>query len=178
MRIIGGSLGGRRFNPPAKTWPTRPTTDQAKESLYNILSHKLDFEAMVMLDLFGGTGSHCYECVSRGCRNATYVDSFTPAVRYVRDVVKQLGIEDQVKIVSSDALKFLHQCTQKYSFVFADPPYNWSKGDVFPDLVLESGILDINGIFVFEHSKNISFTTHKRLADTRIYGATVFSFFE
>lgn len=85
MRVIGGKLKGRRFNPPADHWPTRPTTDYAKEALFNILNNLLDFEASRVLDLFGGTGSHSYEFVSRGCQDVTYVDKFPDATRFVRE---------------------------------------------------------------------------------------------
>src|SRR5690625_1777401 len=98
MRIISGKFGGRRFYPPADKWPTRPTTDIAKEGLYNILQNWIYFEAEIFLDLFGGTGNHCYEFISRGCRDATYVDRHRPAVSFVRKTAKELQIESELTI--------------------------------------------------------------------------------
>src|SRR6056297_1025516 len=99
MRIIGGKFKGRRFTPPAKNWPTRPTTDVAKEGLFNILANSFDFSELKVLDLFGGTGNHCYEFISRGCRDATYVDKFGGAVAYVHRTAKELKVEDCLTIV-------------------------------------------------------------------------------
>ncbi|MBV6656076.1 MAG: RsmD family RNA methyltransferase, partial [Mameliella sp.] len=92
MRIIGGSFKGRRFNPPAKNWPTRPTTDFAKEGLFNIWYNMLDFEALKVLDIFGGTGNHSYEFISRGCKDVTYVDKFPGCVKFVKRTAEELGI--------------------------------------------------------------------------------------
>jgi 16S rRNA (guanine966-N2)-methyltransferase len=178
MRIIGGDLGGRRFNPPAKNWPTRPTTDYAKESLYNILSHQLDFESMRMLDLFGGTGSHCYECISRGCTDATYVDAFDAAVRYARQTSKDLKIDDYLTVIKSDVIKYIQSRPQAFTFIFADPPYDWAKVGMLPDLILDSEVLELGGLFVMEHEKKHDFSAHTACVDVRKYGATILTFFE
>ncbi len=102
MRIIGGKLKGRRFNPPAKNWPTRPTTDIAKEGLFNILTNRLYFDETQVLDLFGGTGSHGYEFISRGCKDVTYVDKFYGCVAFAKKTAHEFGIENEMKIVKAD----------------------------------------------------------------------------
>src|SRR5690554_5766732 len=106
MRIIGGTLGGRRFYPPAKGWPTRPTTDIAREGLYNILQAHLDFETMKFLDLFGGTGAHSLEVLSRGCRDVTYVDQFRPCCAFIRKTAAELGFIDVIQVICADAFRF------------------------------------------------------------------------
>ena len=105
MRVIGGTLSGRKFNPPAKNWPTRPTTDYAKEGLFNILNNKFDFEELKVLDLFGGTGSHSYEFISRGCKDVTYVDKFGGCVAFAKKTAQEFKIEEYLKIVKLDVFK-------------------------------------------------------------------------
>jgi 16S rRNA (guanine966-N2)-methyltransferase len=178
MRIIGGEFKGRRFNPPANTWPTRPTTDFSKESLYNILNNRVDFEEMVMLDLFGGTGSHCYECISRGCKDATYVDQFAPAIKYVNEIAGILDISKNLTIFKSDVLKWITNNNKQFTYIFADPPYEWAKVPQLPDLIFGSELLAPDGIFVYEHEKKHKFSAHPRYIEERKYGATVLSFFE
>ncbi|MCB0458370.1 MAG: RsmD family RNA methyltransferase, partial [Flavobacteriaceae bacterium] len=107
MRIVGGKFKSRRFNPPAKNWPTRPTTDFAKEGLFNILLNHWDFESIKVLDLFGGTGSHSYEFISRGCCDVTYVDKFPGCVAFVKKTAKELDIEKCIHIIKGDVFKFI-----------------------------------------------------------------------
>ncbi len=178
MRIIGGKFKGRRFNPPADKWPTRPTTDFAKEALFNILNNRLDFEAAKMLDLFGGTGNHCYEFISRGCTDATYVDKFPAAVQFVRKTAEQLGIEPCLKIFQLDVFKFMEFTTEQYDYIFAGPPYALPTIDILPDLIFEKNLLNPEGLFVMEHNPHHEFLNHPRLVDVRNYGQTYFSFFE
>ena len=113
MRIISGQFKGRRFSPPASKWPTRPTTDFAKEGLFNILQNNLNFEEIKVLDLFGGTGSHSYEFISRGCRDVTYVDQFAGCVKFVKKTAEQLDIQDFIKVVNSDVFKFIERTTER-----------------------------------------------------------------
>ena len=178
MRIISGRFGGRRFVPPAKNWPTRPTTDISKEGLFNILNNRVDFGEMVMLDLFGGTGNHCYECLSRGCTDATYVDKHPPAIRFVGEMARKLGVEDELQIVRSDVFKFMASARRQYSYCFAGPPYPLPTLDTIPDKFFEADLLADGGLFVLEHNPNHDFTEHPRFADLRTYGKTYFSFFE
>lgn len=178
MRIIGGQFKGRRFNPPADNWPTRPTTDYAKEALFNILNNRLDFEETSVLDLFGGTGSHSYEFISRGCKNVTYVDKFPSCVKFVKQTAATLKIEPFLRIFQMDVFKFIESTKEQYDYIFAGPPYALPTIDLIPDLILKKELLLPEGIFVMEHNPNHDFTEHPNLTDVRNYGKTIFSFFE
>ena len=178
MRIVGGEFKGRRFNPPAKNWPTRPTTDFAKEGLFNILSNKFDFEDIRFLDLFGGTGSHCYEMISRGCVDATYVDKFPGCVRFAKETAKVLDIEDKMRIILQDVFKFVRNNTETYDYIFAGPPYGLKNIDDIPDLILTQNILSTEGFLILEHNPNVKFDDHKNKFNERNYGKTIFSFFK
>ena len=122
MRIIGGEHGGRKFNPPAKMPYTRPTTDIAKEGLFNVLQHKLDIEELKTLDLFGGTGSISYELASRGAHDLTIVEKDSAMFEFIKKTAQELKIEN-LKPVKMDVFKFIEQCTDKFDFIFAGPPY-------------------------------------------------------
>ena len=178
MRIISGIFKGRKFYPPAKNWPTRPTTDFAKEGLFNILMNRLDFTKVKMLDLFGGTGNHCYEFISRGGDNVTYVDKFGPAVQFVREVSTQLDVSEKVKIVKLDVFKFIKTCREKYDYIFAGPPYPLPTLSKIPDEIFTNGLLADDGIFVLEHDLSHNFEQHPNYVESRSYGLAVFSFFE
>lgn len=178
MRIIGGRFKGRRFDPPADNWPTRPTTDYAKEALFNILNNLLDFESTRVLDLFGGTGSHSYEFISRGCNDVTYVDKFPHAVRFVRLTAQKLGIEAQLKIFQMDVFRFIQNTDGQWDYIFAGPPYALPTIDTLPDLVLGHNLLAPDGIFVLEHNPHHDFLSHPNLTDVRKYGKTILSFFK
>lgn len=178
MRVIGGELKGRRFNPPAKNWPTRPTTDYAKEGLYNILMNLVDFESIKFLDLFGGTGSHCYEMVSRGCSDATYVDKFPGCVRFVNQTLQDFKIEDKVKVVRDDVFKFIKRTNQNYDVIFAGPPYPLKTIDTIPDVIIDAELIAPGGFLILEHNPNVQFDGHAHLFDQRFYGKTIFSFFK
>lgn len=177
MRIIGGKFKSRRFNPPADKWPTRPTTDYAKEGLFNILNNRIDFEETKFLDLFGGTGSHSYEFISRGCKEVTYVDKFGGCVAFVKKTVKLLEVEDCIRIVKSDVFRFIKSCGSKYDYIFAGPPYPLPTLDTIPDVVFENKILAPEGLFVMEHNPNHNFEDHPHFRESRNYGTTIFSFF-
>lgn len=178
MRIISGKFKGRKFYPPAKKWPTRPTTDFAKEGLFNILMNEIDFEEVKMLDLFGGTGNHCYEFISRGCTDVTYVDKFGPAVRFVHEISKELGLEDEIKIVKSDVFNFIKRASQSYDYIFAGPPYPLPNLNDIPDRIFSKNILSQNGLFVMEHNSNHDFKLHVNYIKERNYGDTIFAFFK
>lgn len=178
MRIIGGKFKGRRFYPPADHWPTRPTTDYAKEALFNIINNQLDFEEAKVLDLFGGTGSHSYEFISRGCIDVTYVDKFPDAVRFVRKTAEQLQLGNTLKIFQMDVFRYIQHTTEQYDYIFAGPPYALPTIDTIPDLIFERNLLLPDGIFVLEHNPHHDFLQHPRLADVRNYGKTIFSFFQ
>lgn len=177
MRIIGGTFKGRKFYPPADKWPTRPTTDFAKEGLFNILNNRIDFEEIVMLDLFGGTGNHSYEFISRGCRNVTYVDKFPACVQFVKKVATDLGILPFIRIVKADVFRFIASAPGQYDYIFAGPPYGLDTIDQIPDLIFQHGLLRKGGLFVMEHNPNHGYRQHPHYVEERHYGTTIFSFF-
>lgn len=178
MRIIGGKFGGRRFTPPAKNWPTRPTTDYAKEALFNILQNRISFEETKMLDIFGGTGNHSYEFISRGCTDVTYVDRFKGCVLFVKKMSESLELHDVLKIIHIDAGKFLKTTKEQYNYIFAGPPYPLKWLGKIPDLIFENEILAESGLFVLEHNQDHSFKRHPRFLEERHYSGSYFSFFE
>ncbi len=178
MRIIGGHFKGRKFYPPAKNWPTRPTTDFAKEGLFNILANHLDFESLKVLDLFGGTGSHSYEFISRGCRDVTYVDKFGPAVRFVQQTAQTLEMTGAIRIVKADVFKFARHCDDQFDYIFAGPPYPLPNIPEIPDLIFAEGLLVPGGWLVLEHNPRHEFQDHPHFLQVRNYGTTIFSFFE
>jgi 16S rRNA (guanine(966)-N(2))-methyltransferase RsmD len=178
MRIIGGTFKGRKFIPPAKKWPTRPTTDFAKEGLFNILNNRLNFEDTIMLDLFGGTGNHSYEFISRGCMDVTYVDKFPGCVAFVAKTAQEMKIEDKIKIVKSDVFKFLQSNIRQYDYIFAGPPYPLTNLNSIPNEIFKYEALLPDGLFVLEHNPNHDFKKHVRYVEERNYGTTIFSFFK
>ena len=175
MRVIGGQWRGRRIHIPSKNWPVRPTTDFAREALFNILDNRLDYEHISALDLFGGTGMHAIELISRGCEDVTYVDRHKDSVRFVQSFARDENLP--VKAIQSDVLKFLASATRQWDYIFADPPYDWNALDAFPETVLSAGVLTENGFFVLEHGSNVHFEKVERFREARHYGQTVFSFF-
>lgn len=150
----------------------------SKEGLYNILQNRIDFEDTVMLDLFGGTGNHCYEFISRGCIDATYVDSFGGCVDFVKKISKELDIEDYIKIYKMDVFKFIQSAVRSYNFIFAGPPYPLKTLRTIPDVVFDKNLLADDGIFVLEHNPDHTFKSHKCYIEERNYGTTIFSFFK
>jgi 16S rRNA (guanine(966)-N(2))-methyltransferase RsmD len=177
MRIVGGTFGGRRFSPPAKI-PARPTTELAKESLFNILNNLLDLEDIKTLELFGGTGSITYELASRGAGDLTIVERDPTSLDFIKKTAKELGISDIVTIVRGDVFKFIKQCTDKYDFIFADPPYALDNIDELPSLVFEQQLLQPDGIFVLEHAQRNDYQKHPNFLRMKNYGTTIFSFFK
>src|SRR3989337_2770600 len=147
MRIISGELGGRRFQPPASMPYTRPTTDIAKEGLFNILQNNLDFEELKTLDLFGGTGSISYELASRGVSDLTIVEKDTQMFNFIKKTAESFKIEN-FKLVKSDVFKFIESCNEQYNFIFAGPPYALTTIDELPRLIFEKKLLTDNGWFV------------------------------
>jgi len=177
MRVIGGFLGGRRFSPPADKWPTRPTTDIAKEALFNILQNSIDFSEVKALDLFGGSGSQSYELYSRGCEDITYVERHYPCVKFVKAQLGLFEAADAVKVIKSDVFKFLKSDTSTYDYIFCDPPYALERIVEIPDLIFSKGLLNDKGVLVIEHDRHNDFSNHQRFTQVRTYGMTVFSFF-
>lgn len=176
MRIISGIYGGRRLSPP-KNITARPTTDFAKESLFNLLNNRLDFEGIDMLDLFAGTGGIGIECVSRGARSVTAVEIAHVQQNWIIACCKQLGIRN-LSVIRGDVFKFLNACHTSYDLVFADPPYALEQLPLLPYTILDAGILKPSGWLVIEHGKDTDFTSHPRHLETRTYGSVHFSFFQ
>lgn len=176
MRIISGSLGGRRISPPSNMPHTRPTTDIAKEGLFNILQNNLDFEGLKTLDLFGGTGSISYELASRGAEDLTIVEKDPKMFEFIKTSAAALKI-DNIKIVRSDVFKFIENCNQQFDFIFAGPPYALTEIDAIPTLIFEKQLLTESGWFVLEHTPRNDYKDFPFYKMQRNYGTTVFSFF-
>ena len=174
MRIISGTYGGRRLSPP-KNITARPTTDFAKESLFNLLNNRMDPEGIDMLDLFAGTGGIGIECVSRGAREVTAVEIAHVQQNWIISCCKQLGIKN-LSVIRGDVFKFLSACRTRYDLIFADPPYALDRIEEIPDLTL--GLLKKDGWLVIEHGKDTDFTCHPNHIETRSYGSVHFSFFQ
>ena len=176
MRIISGSLGGRRINPPANMPHTRPTTDIAKEGLFNILQNKVDFEELQTLDLFGGTGSISYELASRGAKDLTIVEKDPKMFEFIQKTAETLKLEN-FKVVRSEVFRFIEQCNQKFDFIFAGPPYALQTIDDLPRKIFEKELLNPGGIFVLEHTPRNEYQNFEHFKSSRNYGGTVFSIF-
>jgi len=176
MRIIGGEHSGRKFNPPNNMPYTRPTTDIAKEGLFNVLQHKLDFEELKTLDLFGGTGSISYELASRGVPDLTIVEKDTVMFDFIKKTAGALHLEN-FHVVKMDVFKFINQCTDKFDFIFAGPPYALTSIDDLPKRIFEKQLLKKNGWFVLEHTPRNDYKTFSFYKSERNYGTTVFSTF-
>jgi len=177
MRIVGGIHSGRFFSPPAKI-PARPTTEVAKEGLFNTLNNLLDFEGLKTLDLFGGTGSISYELASRGASNLTLIERDLTTINFIKKTAGDLRLTDSLHIIRGDVFKFMKQCTDKYDFIFAGPPYALENIDEIPLLVFEKELLLPSGIFVLEHTPRNDYQQHPRLIKMKNYGTTVFSIFK
>jgi 16S rRNA (guanine966-N2)-methyltransferase len=176
MRIIGGEWGGRRLHPPPDMPYTRPTTDLAKEGLFNILQHQLVIGDLKTLDLFGGTGSITYELASRGAKDLTIVEKDTAMYNFIRKTADTLKIQN-LKLVKSDAFRFIQDCKSTFDFIFAGPPYALKNIDDLPRLVEEKKLLNPGGWFVLEHTPRNNYEGWPMFAAARNYGTTIFSFF-
>lgn len=178
MRIIGGKHKRRRFDVPA-SFNARPTTDFAKENLFNVLQQYIDFDDVVALDLFAGTGSISAELISRGCSRVVSIEQRREHAQFIRTVATQLREEDSWRVMQADAFRYLKAegVAREFDFIFADPPYKLSEIAELPELILSSGRLKEDGLLVVEHPKSYSFSEHPLLIDHREYGSVNFSFF-
>jgi 16S rRNA (guanine(966)-N(2))-methyltransferase RsmD len=176
MRIIGGEHGGRKFNPPSKMPYTRPTTDIAKEGLFNVLQHQLDIEELKTLDLFGGTGSISYELASRGAMDLTIVEKDNAMYEFIKKTKNELRI-DTLKTIKMDVFKFIDQCTDKFDFIFAGPPYALTTIDDLPRKIFEKQLLNPGGWFVLEHTPRNDYKNFPFYKNEKNYGTTIFSIF-
>lgn len=176
MRIIGGEFGGRKFTPPAKT-PARPTTDLAKEGLFNTLMNMMDLEGAKTCDIFGGTGSISYELASRGATNLTLIEQDRGNINFIKKTIQTLGIEDRFHIIKGDVFRFMKNSTDQYDFIFAGPPYALQNIDDIPMLVFQRKMLTPDGIFVHEHTPRNDYQQHPNFLKMKNYGTTVFTYF-
>lgn len=177
MRIISGEHGGRRISPPSKMPHTRPTTDIAKEGLFNILGNNLDFENLRTLDLFGGTGAISYELASRGVSDLTIVEKDPAMYEFIKKTAASLNFQN-FKVVRSDVFKFLQSVTEPYDFIFAGPPYALTTIDDLPLVVFKNGFLKPGGWFILEHTPRNEYKSHPAYKWERNYGTTIFTLFE
>ena len=175
MRIITGKYKGRHFDIP-RSFKARPTTDFAKENIFNVLVQYVDFEDATALDLFSGTGSISLELLSRGCSQVVSVEMDRDHHRFIQECIKKLGGLGIISI-RGDVFRFIKSCKQQYDIIFADPPYALKELPQIPDLVIEKQLLKENGIFVFEHGKDYDFSQHPNFVEHRSYGSVNFSLF-
>jgi len=176
MRIVGGKYKGRHFT-PGKKFKARPTTDMAKESLFNILQNTLDFEELKVLDLFAGTGSISFEFASRGCTDITTVEVHSDHAAFIREIIEKLN-EKSIKLVKTNAFVFAKRMDEQYDLIFADPPYDHPKLREVPDMVLMNNLLKPDGLFILEHSGDFNFSKLPQFRELRKYGSVHFSFFQ
>ncbi len=177
MRIISGSHKGRRINPP-KNLPVRPTTDMAKEALFNILGNRVYFEDVKILDLFAGTGNISFEFASRGSRDITSVDMHPGCVRFIGEKSAEWNMP--IKARRMDVFKFLEATSEKFDLILADPPYDIAMDDFqkLHDLVFDRDLLLSEGSLIIEHSKHTDLSHFSHFQEMRKYGNSRFSFFE
>ncbi len=176
MRIISGEFRGRKINPPASMPNTRPTTDIAKEGLFNILQHRIDMEGIKTLDLFGGTGSISYELASRGAADLTIVEKDAIMHDFIKKNMEMLKVENY-KVLRLDVFSFLSSCNEIFDFIFAGPPYALGTIDELPKIIVEKKLIAEGGYFVLEHTPRNDYEKFPGFEFQRNYGTTVFSFF-
>lgn len=176
MRIVSGLLGGRKIHPPANMPHTRPTTDIAKEGLFNILQNQLNFEKLKTLDLFGGTGSISYELASRGVPDLTIVEKDVQMFSFIKKTAEALKLEN-FKAMKSDVFRFIEQCNEKFDLIFAGPPYALQNIDDLPRLIFEKKLLNEQGWFILEHTPRNNYESFSHFKSARNYGTTIFSIF-
>jgi len=174
MRISGGNLKGRKV--PDKKLHLRPTTNRAKQGLFNILRNRIEWNECTALDLFSGTGSIAYELISIGCKQVTAVDISSSNCNFIRTNAKQFNITNLI-IIRSDALSFLRSHSEPYDVIVADPPYDYAHFNVIPELVFERNLLKDSGWLIIEHSRRTSFNDSPHFVEQRTYGEVNFSFF-
>ncbi|MDA0176497.1 MULTISPECIES: 16S rRNA (guanine(966)-N(2))-methyltransferase RsmD [Mesoflavibacter] len=177
MRIISGQYKGRRLTAP-KNLPVRPTTDMAKEALFNILNNQYYFDEISVLDLFAGTGNISYEFASRGTNNITCVDQNYGCIKYINETAE--SFEMPISTIKSDVFSFLENHKQPYTIIFADPPYDFPLEEFakIPELVFQNNLLEEDGLLIIEHSKHTDLSGLAQYSHSKSYGGNMFSFFE
>ena len=175
MRIITGQYKGRHFDVP-RSFKARPTTDFAKENIFNVLNAYIDFEGATALDLFSGTGSISLELLSRGCSTVVSVEADRDHHAFIKQCIAKLAT-DRCMTIRGDVFRFVKSCRQQFDFIFADPPYALKELSSIPDLIFSRDLLKPEGIFVFEHGKDNDFSSHPCFVEHRSYGSVNFSLF-
>jgi len=177
MRIISGEFKGRRITAPKKL-PIRPTTDMAKESLFNILNNMYYLEDISVLDLFAGSGNISYEFASRGTKKITSVDANFGCIKFINETAESFGME--IQTIKSDVFKFLENSNTKNTIIFADPPYDFSVEafSKIPELVFKYNLLENKGLLIVEHSKHTDISHLENYSHSKGYGGNMFSFFK
>ncbi len=176
MRIISGSLKGRRFSPSGNL-NVRPTTDFAKESLFNIINNNFDYEDLKVLDLFSGTGNISFEFVSRGSISVTSVDSNFKCIEFIKKTCEEYNITN-LHAVKTNVFNYLKFITTPFDMIFADPPYDMEGTETIPDIIFGKNLLNKGGWLIIEHSRSANFENHPNLVQHRMYGKVNFSFFQ
>jgi 16S rRNA (guanine(966)-N(2))-methyltransferase RsmD len=175
VRIIGGKFKGRKFNAPFLK-STRPTTDFARESLFNLLQTRFDVDGIEILDLFCGTGAVAFEFLSRGAKSAVCVDMDFKGLQFIRETSRELKVE--ARVYRGDALKYLSATKEKFDLIFTDPPYELEDLPKIPELVFQHHLLKPGGILIVEHGKKTDLSAHRNFEEHRHYGKVNFSFFK
>ncbi|MFA6924123.1 MAG: 16S rRNA (guanine(966)-N(2))-methyltransferase RsmD [Bacteroidales bacterium] len=175
MRVVSGIYKSRRINVPANL-PVRPTTDFAKESLFNILNNRIHFEEISVLDLFAGTGSISLEFISRGAKDAVCVDVNFSCIKFIKKIIEEFKLEN-LHPVNKNVFTYLNYCQNKFDIIFADPPYDMEGIETIPEIVFSKNILNKNGWLIVEHSNKINFSQHQHFCELRKYGNVNFSLF-
>lgn len=176
MRIISGIYGRRRFDVPS-SFSARPTTDFAKENLFNVINNLTDLEGTDALDLFAGTGSISFELLSRECKSVTAVEKNNAHASFIAKVAKELKTES-LHLIRGDVFRYLHSAPkQSFDFIFADPPYALKELESIPELIFKNNLLKEGGLFVLEHGKQNNFEENPHFIERRVYGSVNFSLF-
>ena len=176
MRIISGKYKGRRFDPP-KSFKARPTTDMAKESLFNVLNNDIDWEETSALDLFGGTGGISFELVSRGCPRVVCVEKNFNHSTFIEKTKGELKIQSEMALLKMDVFAYLDYCKEQFELIFADPPYDLKNFEEVPRMVFEKDLIKSDGIFILEHPRDYDFSNLALFESKRVYGSVNFSIF-
>ena len=177
MRIISGQYKGRRITAPKKL-PVRPTTDMAKESLFNILNNQFYFDDISVLDLFSGTGNISYEFASRGTEQITAVDENFGCIKFINETSEDFDMP--INTIKSDVFKYLERSKEAFTIIFADPPYNFPVEEFskIPELVFQNQLLSEDGLLIVEHSKHTDLSQLENYSHSKHYGGNCFSFFK
>lgn len=176
MRVVGGKYKGRRFQPPKK-FPSRPTTDFAKEALFNILENRFDLDEASVLDLFAGTGNISLEFISHGTKSVLSIDKHPLCHKFILNTLTDLGTTNWY-CLKKDVFTFCSECNEKFDIIFADPPYGLKGVNALPELIFEHDLLAPEGLLIIEHGKEQQFGNKTHFVELRKYGGVHFSFFE